>query len=103
PAAVATSSDMPRRRLIKRWPARAADTELDVAITVVRLIAAATVIGRPSTRFRKGTTKMPPPRPSVAPKAPAATPAIRMTRVSPGVTAIKASYDDVVVGKRRVC
>ena len=42
PAAVATSSSMPRRMLISCLPARAADTELDVAMTVVRLIAAAT-------------------------------------------------------------
>ena len=33
---------MPRRMLINCLPARPADTELDVAITVVRLIAAAT-------------------------------------------------------------
>ena len=46
PAAVATSSSMPSFMLISCWPVRPADTELDVAMTVVRLIAAATREGK---------------------------------------------------------
>ena len=41
PPTVATSRSMPKRRLISCLPARPAETALDVAITVVRLIAAA--------------------------------------------------------------
>ena len=63
PAAVATSSTMPSRMLISCLPVRPADTELDVAITVVRLIAAAACSGKLSPRFRNGTRKMPPPMP----------------------------------------
>ena len=87
PAAVATSSTIPRRMLISCLPARAADTELDVAITVVRLIAAAAAIGKLRPRFRKGTRKMPPPRPSSAPRLPATVPAAKMISVRTAVTA----------------
>jgi hypothetical protein len=41
PAAVATSSTIPSRRLISCRPAVAADTAVDVAITAARLMAAA--------------------------------------------------------------
>ena len=46
--------------LISCFPARAAETELDVAITVVRLIAAATGNEKFRPRVRKGTRKIPP-------------------------------------------
>ena len=82
PAAVATSSSMPNRRFIRRLPARAAATTLDVAMTVVRLIAAADLTGNPRTSVRNGTRKMPPPRPSTMPRAPATAPAAKMTAAS---------------------
>ena len=85
PAAVATSSSIPSFMLIRCLPARPADTVLDVAITVVRLIAAAAPKGKPSTRFRNGTRKTPPPRPSSAPSAPEATPTPKMIDASASV------------------
>src|SRR5204862_3944554 len=85
--------------LISCLPARAADTELDVAITVVRLIAAAAAIGKLRPRFRKGTRKMPPPRPSSAPRLPATVPAAKMISVRTAVTAgIKESLKYEAVG-----
>ena len=54
PPAVATSSSMPRRMLINCLPARPADTVLDVAMTVVRLIAAAVVIGKLEPEIEEG-------------------------------------------------
>ncbi len=77
---------MPNRMLISCLPARPAETVLDVAITVVRLIAAAIVIGKLNPRLRNGTRKMPPPRPSSAPSAPATVPATKMISASAGVT-----------------
>ena len=50
PAADATSSSMPSRRLIRLRPTVLADTALDVAMTVIRLVATAILIGRP-TRY----------------------------------------------------
>ena len=47
PAADATSSSIPRRRLIRLRPVVAADTALDVAMTVTRLIAAAVLKSTP--------------------------------------------------------
>ena len=55
--------------LISCLPARLADTELEVAMTVVRLIAAATLKGKPRTRLRNGTRKTPPPQPEQRAKA----------------------------------
>src|SRR5262249_21946533 len=69
------------------------------AITVVRLIAAAVVIGKWNPRLRKGTRKMPPPRPSSAPSAPAAAPATKMIKVSAGVTA---GTDRALARRRRI-
>ena len=43
--------------LINSLPARPADTELEVAITVVRLIATAAVIGKLNTRIQKWNEK----------------------------------------------
>jgi hypothetical protein len=64
--------------LISCWPARPADTELEVAITVVRLIAAAAVKGNPRTRLRNGTRNTPPPSPSSAPRPPDTAPTAKM-------------------------
>ena len=86
PAAVATSSTIPSRKFIRRLPARPAVTVLDVAITVARLIAAATVIGKPSARFSSGTRNTPPPMPSEAPSPPATAPAAKMMAARSGVT-----------------
>src|SRR5438105_4371668 len=86
PPAVATSSSMPSFILISCLPARPADTLLDVAITVVRLMAAAAVNGNPRTRFRNGTRKTPPPRPSSAPRLPETAPAAKMIAASEAVT-----------------
>src|SRR5262245_44009990 len=86
PPAVATSSSMPRRRLITCSRLRAADTELDVAMTVARLIAAATGNDRLSPRVRKGTRKTPPATPSNEPSPPATMPAMKMIRARDGVT-----------------
>jgi hypothetical protein len=72
--------------LISCLPARAADTELDVAITVVKLMAAATVNGRCRARLRKGTSSTPPPMPSSAPKPPETAPAAKMIAARRGVT-----------------
>src|SRR3954454_13789075 len=86
PAAVATSSSIPSFMLISCLPARPADTVLDVAITVVRLIAAAALNGNPRPRLRNGTRKTPPPRPSSAPRLPATAPAAKMISTSDAVT-----------------
>src|SRR5262245_33007935 len=86
PPAVATSSSIPSFMLISCLPARPAETLLDVAITVVRLIAAAAVNGKPSTRLRNGTRKTPPPSPSSAPRLPEITPAVKMIAASEAVT-----------------
>ena len=69
PAAVATSSTMPRRKLIRCRPVddAAAETDVDVAITAIRLTAAAALNGTPATSTRNGTRKTPPPMPSMAP------------------------------------
>ena len=53
PAAVATSSSIPSLMLISCLPRAPADTELDVAITVVRLIAAAAWNGKPITEVQE--------------------------------------------------
>ncbi len=86
PAAVATSSSIPSFMLISCLPARPAETVLDVAMTVVRLIAAAALNGKPSTRLRKGTRNTPPPSPSSAPRPPAMVPAAKMISASVAVT-----------------
>src|SRR5262245_13688188 len=86
PPAVATSSSMPRRRLITCSRLRAAETELDVAITVVKLIAAATGNENLRTRVRNGTRNTPPARPSSDPRPPANTPATKMAIASDAVT-----------------
>ena len=61
-------------------------TALDVAITVVRLMAAAAWIGRFSARLRNGTRKTPPPMPSSAPRLPATAPATKTISASGVVT-----------------
>src|SRR5687767_5775758 len=66
---------MPSRRLINPRPAVVADTALDVAMTVVSEIPAASRNGRPTIRVRNGTRKAPPPIPSIAPNAPEIAPA----------------------------
>ena len=73
---------MPSRRFIRRLPVRAAATTLDVAMTVVKLIAAADLTGNPRTSVRNGMRKMPPPRPRTMPRAPATAPAAKMTAAS---------------------
>ena len=57
PAAEATSSSIPSRRLIRLRPVVPAETALDVAITVTRLIAAAVLKSRPKPAFRNGTRR----------------------------------------------
>src|SRR3954462_13024087 len=86
PAAVATSSSIPSFMLIRCLPALPADTVLDVAMTVVRLIAAAALNGNPRPRLGNGTRKTPPPRPSSAPRLPATAPAAKMISTSEAVT-----------------
>jgi hypothetical protein len=71
--------------LITCRPARPADTELEVAITVDKLMAAADLIGNPNVRLRNGTRKTPPPIPSSAPSVPAPVPAAKMRRARMGV------------------
>src|SRR5262245_58568848 len=85
PATVATSSTIPRRRLMSCVPLRAAETELDVAITVARLIAAAVLSWTPSARWRSGTRNTPPPIPRSAPTPPATTPDPNTMSASAGV------------------
>ena len=77
---------MPSRRLINWAPAWPAETVLDVAMTVQRLIAAAVRSGKPSARFRSGTRKTPPPRPSIEPIDPASAPDPKMIKTSDSVT-----------------
>jgi hypothetical protein len=67
-------------------PARPAETELDVAMTVARLMAAADFNGNPSARCRNGTRNTPPPMPSSAPRPPASTPAPSITNARETVT-----------------
>ena len=85
PAADATSSSMPSRRLIRLRPAVLTDTTLDVAMTVIRLVATAILIGSPMTVLRNGTRKTPPPMPSSAPRPPATAPAAITTAMVSGV------------------
>ena len=66
-------------------PVRPAETVLDVPMTVVRLMAAATPIGIPMPMVRNGTRKMPPPMPRVAPSPPATVPAARTMKTRKGV------------------
>src|SRR5262249_15154716 len=56
-------------------PALPADTALDVAMTVMSPVAAATLKSIPSPALRNGTRKTPPPMPSSDPSAPATDPA----------------------------
>ena len=51
-------------------------------MTVVRLIAAATVKGNPKTRLSSGTRKTPPPNPSSAPRLPATAAPAKMISAS---------------------
>src|ERR1041384_2751462 len=75
PTADATSSSIPRRRLNRLRPAVFADTALDVAITVMSPVAAATLNSRPRPALRNGTRNTPPPMPSSEPRPPATAPA----------------------------
>ena len=75
----------PSRMLISCLPARPADTVLDVAMTVVRLIAAAALNEKPRTSFRKGTRKTPPPSPRAMPRPPAMAPAAKIRTATPAV------------------
>jgi hypothetical protein len=68
-------------------PARPAETEFDVAMTVARLMAAAVLRGNPRAKWRSGTRKRPPPIPNNAPILPAAAPNARMTSATGNVTA----------------
>ena len=61
------------------------DTTLEVAITVMRLVATAILIGRPITVLRNGTRKTPPPMPRSAPRPPATAPAAITTAMVSGV------------------
>src|SRR3954469_22971186 len=85
PAADATSRIIPSRRLIRPRPAVPTETALDVAITVTRLIAAATLKSIPSAAFRKVTRKPPPPIPRREPRPPATTPAAMTIATTAGV------------------
>src|SRR3990172_7836976 len=55
PAAVAISSTIPNRRLMRLLPAWPAVTALEVAMTAARLTAAAAPIGNPRPRLSSGT------------------------------------------------
>src|SRR5262245_4712924 len=76
---------MPSRRLIRFRPAVLAETALDVPITVIKLVATATLIGRPTTVLRKGTRNTPPPMPRSAAKPPARIPEIMTDAITRGV------------------
>src|SRR5438067_214594 len=78
---------MPSRRLISCSPDLPADTVLDAAITVVKLMAAPVCRGNPRAMWSKGTRKTPPPMPSSAPVPPAATPDPKMITASATVIA----------------
>src|SRR5262252_276990 len=86
PATVATSSSIPSRKLMSCSPLRPADTELDVAMTVVRLIAAALRRGSPRATLSRGTRNTPPPMPRSAPTLPAAAPDTKMIAASANET-----------------
>src|SRR4051794_40216139 len=73
---------MPSRRLIRLRPAVFADTALDVAITVIRPVAAATRKSKPSPALSRGTRKTPPPMPSSDPSQPAVAPAPATAAIS---------------------
>src|SRR5436190_5107338 len=75
---------MPSRRLIKLRPAVPADTALDVAITVIRPVAAATLKSRPRPAFSSGTRNTPPPMPSSDPSPPAIAPAATTAAMTVG-------------------
>src|SRR5678815_4624522 len=94
PAAVATSSTIPSLKLMRCDPVRPADTVLDVPMTVVRLMAAATPIGIPMPSVRNGTRKIPPPIPRVEPRAPATVPAARMISTRIGVMTGIGGFND---------
>ena len=67
------------------FPVVPAETALDVAMTVMRLVAIEISYGSPSPMFRKGTRKTPPPMPSSAPRAPATAPAAMTINTRTGV------------------
>src|SRR4051812_44640246 len=79
---------------MRRDPVRPADTVLDVPMTVVRLMAAATPIGIPMPSVRNGTRKIPPPIPRVDPRPPATVPAARMISTRIGVTTGIGGFND---------
>src|SRR3954467_15375027 len=82
PSADATSSTMPRRRLIRLRPAVSAETALEVAITVIRPVAGGRGESKPSPALSSGTRKTPPPMPSSDPSQPAEAPAAATAAIS---------------------
>ena len=75
PKTEATSNTTPSRRLSSPLLAVSIDTDVDVPTTEKRLTVAAARNGSPTTLFRTGTRKMPPPSPRTDPSAPAPIPA----------------------------
>jgi hypothetical protein len=61
-------------------------------MTVARLMAAADFSGNPRASVRNGTRKMPPPRPSAIPSAPATPPATKMVSVRLGFRRFRGFY-----------
>src|SRR4051794_1815494 len=75
PIVDAISRSMPSRKLINCRPAVPADTALEVAMTVIRLTAAAILNSNPNPALRNGTRNTPPPRPRSDPMQPPTAPA----------------------------
>src|SRR6187402_216179 len=75
---------MPRRRLMRFRPAVPAETALDVAITVMRPVAAATLKSSPKPTCSSGTRNTPPPIPSSDPRPPAMAPAATTAAITLG-------------------
>jgi hypothetical protein len=74
PTTVPAARVIPSRRSARPARTLTAAAPVDVATTQMRLVPTASVSGTPNPKVRMGTMRMPPPRPSIAPKVPAATP-----------------------------
>jgi hypothetical protein len=74
----------------------AADTTLEVAITLIKPTPDATLNGRPSAALRNGTRKTPPPTPSSAPSVPARAPTPITTRAIAAVMSKLVTMSEVL-------
>src|SRR5438105_4911693 len=81
----ASRSVMPSRMLAVPRSTLALATALDVAITVMMLVAMAWCIGTPRPMTSTGMRKTPPPVPRIAPSSPVTTPASATQRYPNGV------------------